>query len=205
VLENSRFIDHRQDEIGFTYTDKEWEGIRWLLSNVIGWNTDVETVPSNTIDARTRKRIPGPLRLVLENSARAQQNYTRISSEMTAANVGKCLKSINAARAQCEVALRSLPLPWLLDVSDGLANNVIPELVRMASRLEPLCYHAKGNRSAANKTDDYLRDLAKIWERIDANPTLKRTWQRRFMELAATPFLGSGAAAKVATWLRAKR
>ena len=75
MLENSRFIDHRQDEIGFTYTDKEWEGIRWLLSNVIGWNTDVETVPSNTIDARTRKRIPGPLRLVLE-TRRARSRTT---------------------------------------------------------------------------------------------------------------------------------
>ena len=71
MSENNRSIDHQQ---AFTYTDRQWDDIRKLLKKNLGWDAETETLPSNTIDVKTRTRIPAPLRLLLENAARSQQN-----------------------------------------------------------------------------------------------------------------------------------
>jgi hypothetical protein len=203
--------DCLQVDTGFAYADKDWETIRQTFSRVVGRDADVETIPSNTINAKTRQRIPAPLRLILENAARTRQNSIRFSSNLKddRAAVLKDLRSaycwIDKARVNCEEIIGA----GTLGVDMSNLENAVHSLSEAASyctqEIEALRYRPEGNQSASKGVNDYFSELAEIWDRIEADPKLKRTWQRRFMTLAAAPFLGPDAVTMIESWSRQQR
>jgi hypothetical protein len=207
MLENSRSADRQQ---AFVYTASEWEVIRALLQRNLGWDAETETLPSNTIDVRTRTRIPAPLRLILENAARSQQNLVQFSSALKEdrATVHKALRSmyarIDRARGDCEEIISAgTPGVDMINMENTM-HSLSEAASRCAQELEAQRYRPEGNWNAGKGVNDYLSRLVEIWDLIEADPKLKRVWRRRFMECAAAPFLGP-ASIMIESWSRQQR
>lgn len=207
VLENSRSADRQQ---AFAYTASEWEVVRALLQR-IGWDAETETLPSNTIDVKTRTRIPASLRLILESAASSQQKIIRFSSNLKEdrTTARKALRSmyarIDRARGDCEEII-SVGTPGVDMTNMEITMHSLSEAASCcAQELEALRYRPEGNQNAGKGVHDYLSRLAEIWDLIESDPQSKRVWRRRFMTLAAEPFLGPDTYILIESWERQQR